>query len=97
LNNDQQDLLFGDLSRIDACVDRIAVSWAEIGARMNRFDMVENRILDEQVNLKKLKSDVGDVDMTEAITELKMKENVLQAALSTGARIMQISLIDYLR
>ncbi|CAH0118018.1 Flagellar hook-associated protein 3 [Paenibacillus sp. CECT 9249] len=97
LNNNEQDQLLADLDRIDTAMDRISVSWAEIGARMNRFELMEDRILDEQVGLKDLRSKVADVSYPEAITELKMKESVLQAALSTGARIMQTTLIDFIR
>ncbi|MBW7474994.1 flagellar hook-associated protein FlgL [Paenibacillus oenotherae] len=97
LDNNDQNLLLQDLKLIDDTSNRLSLSWAEIGARMNRFDLVENHLLDEQIGLKELRSEVGDVDMTEAITELKLKENVLQAALSTGARIMQVSLIDFIR
>ncbi len=92
----QPDLL-NDLNMIDQASDRISIGWAEIGARMNRFELVENRILDEVASLKQLRSEMGDVDMAEAITEIKLQENVLQAALSTGARIMQVSLIDFIR
>ncbi|CAH1193004.1 Flagellin [Paenibacillus plantiphilus] len=97
LDTNNQTALLQDLSLIDDSSDRLSKSWAEIGARMNRFDLVENHLLDEKGGLKQLRSEVGDVDMTEAITELKLKENVLQAALSTGARIMQVSLIDFIR
>ncbi|GIO86567.1 flagellar hook-associated protein FlgL [Paenibacillus faecis] len=85
------------ISNVDVTSDRINVSWSEIGARMNRFELMINRIQDEQVNVKEQRSNVADVDFSEAIVDLKMKENVLQAALSTGARIMQTSLVDFLR
>lgn len=85
------------LDQIDVSADRLAISWAEIGARMNRFELMENRIEGEKVNLKEQRSNVADVDFSEAIMNLKMKENVLQAALSTGARVMQTSLLDFLR
>lgn len=97
LENNNREELFKDMERIDAAADRLMVAWAEIGARMNRFELVESRILDEQASLKELRSAVADVDMANAITELKLKENVLQAALGTGARIMQVSLLDFLR
>lgn len=97
LDNNDQNALLQDLKLIDNASDTLSKSWAEIGARMNRFELVENHLLDEKSGLKQLRSEVGDVDMAGAITELKLKENVLQAALSTGARIMQVSLIDYIR
>ncbi|MNO47158.1 Flagellar hook-associated protein 3 [compost metagenome] len=85
------------VDKIDAAVDHMMVSWAEVGARMNRFELMENRIASEQVSLQEQRSNVADVDFSEAIMNLKMKENVLQAALSTGARVMQTSLVDFIR
>lgn len=85
------------LGKIDDSADRLSISWAEVGARMNRFALMEERILDDQVSLKEQRANVADVDVAAAITELKSKETVLQAALSTGARIMQTSLVDFLR
>ncbi|WP_059049977.1 flagellar hook-associated protein FlgL [Paenibacillus senegalimassiliensis] len=85
------------LGKIDIAADRLSVSWAEIGARTNRFELMENRIADDQVSLKEMRANVADVDVPSAIIELKSKETVLQAALSTGARIMQTSLVDFLR
>lgn len=94
--NDIDGLLNG-LERIDASSDRINTQWAEIGARMNRFELMENRLADDKVSLKTERGQVADVDMPEAIIALKTQENVMQAALATGARIMQVSLIDFIR
>jgi len=97
LENNDQAAFEDDINNITICGDRISKMWAEIGARSNRFELVENRILDSQVSLKELRGKAGDVDMADAITQLKLKESILQAALSTGARISQISLIDFMR
>lgn len=97
LNNNQPDQLLNDLAKIDLCSDRINNNWAEIGARTNRFELVESRIEDQIVSLKELRSETGDVDMAEALIELMQKENVLQASLAVGSRIMQVSLVDFLR
>ena len=97
LMNDDVEGLRLALDRLVVAEERIYAAWAEIGARTNRFELVENRILDEQVSLHRLKSETGDVDMADAIIRLKLEENTLQAALATGARIMQVSLIDFLR
>jgi flagellar hook-associated protein 3 FlgL len=97
LNNNELDLLRADMERIDGLSDRINSVWAEIGARTNRFELVKERIQDQLVSLKDLRSKVGDADMAEAIIELTQRENVLQASLAVGARIMQVSLIDFIR
>ncbi|MFX3631594.1 MAG: flagellar hook-associated protein FlgL [Candidatus Pristimantibacillus sp.] len=97
LDTDDQPALLNDLALIDVAADRISSNAAEIGARTNRFELVENRILDEQIGLKELRSKTADVDMADAIVQLQLKENILQASLATGARIMQVSLIDFIR
>lgn len=97
LQNNDIDELLADMERIDALSDRINSVWAEIGARTNRFELVKERIEDQLVSLKELRSAVGDVDMAEALIELQQRENVLQASLAIGARILQVSLVDYIR
>ncbi|WP_410770657.1 flagellar hook-associated protein FlgL [Fontibacillus sp. BL9] len=97
LDNDNRAEISAALEKIDVSADRLSISWAEIGARMNRFELMENRITDDQVSLKEQRAHVADVDVPSAIIDLKSKETVLQAALSTGARIMQTSLVDFLR
>lgn len=97
MENNQTDDLLNDLERIDQASDRINNNWAEIGARTNRFELVRSRIEDQIVSLKELRSETGDVDMAEAIIELQQRENVLQASLAVGARVMQVSLVDFLR
>jgi flagellar hook-associated protein 3 FlgL len=97
LNNNQQNQLLQDLDRIQACADNISTQWAEIGARTNRFELVVNRIQDQAIGLKQLRSELDDVDMAQVITDMKMQESVHQAALSTGARLIQNSLIDFIK
>lgn len=97
LDTNNETALLNDLALIDVAADRISSNAAEIGARTNRFELVENRILDEQTGLKELRSKTADVDMADAIVQLQLKENILQASLATGARIMQVSLIDFIR
>lgn len=70
---------------------------SEVGALANRIDLMDNRLKDLDVNLNDLSSKTEDADMAETITKLKTDENVYQASLSTGAKIIQPSLIDFLR
>jgi len=58
---------------------------------------MESRIESNIVNLQSLRSNVADVDYADAITQLQLKQNVFQAALATGAQIMRVSLVDYIK
>ncbi|CCQ96421.1 Flagellar hook-associated protein 3 [[Clostridium] ultunense Esp] len=68
-----------------------------LGANMNRLDMIQNR-LDAQIqNTTELLSKEEDADLAQVIINLNMQENVHRAALGAGARIMQPTLMDFLR
>jgi flagellar hook-associated protein 3 FlgL len=82
---------------IDERLNTILGVRADIGAKTNRIELAEDRLEDININLSSLQSKVEDVDMAEVITNLKMDENVYQASLSAGARLIRPSLLDFLR
>ena len=85
------------LDRIDIQMDNVNAIRSEIGVKTNRLELTINRINDDTINLKELLSKNEDADMAEVILNLKMQENVYKASLSGGARIIQPSLMDFLR
>ncbi len=86
-----------DLAELDVVFDQILSHRSETGAKMNRVELSRERLTDLKLNLSKLLSNARDVDVTEAIMHLKAEENVYRTALSVGARIIQPSLVDFLR
>ncbi|MGM8212552.1 flagellar hook-associated protein FlgL [Virgibacillus sp. W0430] len=70
---------------------------ADLGARMNRLELVENRLDEQEVIAKKTMSENEDVHFEEAITNLITQETLHRAALAAGSRIIQPSLLDFLR
>lgn len=85
------------LERLDGVISSMNSERAELGARSNRLEMVEARIDAQEVMATKVLSDNEDVDMEQAITNLSVQESVHNAALAVGARLIQTSLIDFLR
>ncbi|MFC4182826.1 flagellar hook-associated protein FlgL [Saccharococcus thermophilus] len=85
------------LGYIDQHINNLLSARAELGARMNRIELMEDRIDSQQVIAEKMLSDNEDVDMEKVITDLKTQESVHRAALAVGARIIQPTLVDFLR
>ncbi len=85
------------LSKVDGHLDRVLSVRADIGAKVNRMELVTNRLSSNQVSFAGMLSDAEDVDMAETIMLLKNAENVYRASLSTGGKIIQPSLVDFLR
>lgn len=85
------------LAELDKQIDNILEQRSEVGARMNRLDLSASRLDGLEVSTTSLLSKEEDADISQVITDLKTQESVQSAALSTGARIIQPSLVDFLK
>lgn len=97
LEVDDKDALSGLLADIDDQLNNLLRVRAGLGARMNRVELTANRLDDDNVNFTNLMSKNEDVDIAEAIMNLMNEENVYRASLATGSRVIQPSLVDFLR
>lgn len=70
---------------------------AEVGGTDKRLDLVATRLEKDELNYTQLKSDIEDIDYAEVITQFTMAESVYRASLAVGARIIQPTLVDFLR
>jgi flagellar hook-associated protein 3 FlgL len=85
------------LDKLDSQIDNILKERSELGARMNRIELAMSRMDGIEVSTTRLLSQEEDIDISQVIVNLKAQENVQRAALSAGARIIQPSLVDFLR
>lgn len=69
----------------------------EVGAKLKTIEVIEDRMSDDNLNLKKLLSETRDTKMAEAYTNLMSSEAVYRASLAVAARIIQPTLVDFLR
>ncbi len=68
-----------------------------LGAQHTRLEMGMDKLANDQLVVGDWNSQKVDLDMTKAITELRRLETTHEAALSTSARLMQTTLLDFLR
>lgn len=86
-----------DLSNMDRLLGAFNDERSELGAKYNRVELVEYRLSEQIVSTKKMISDNEDIEYEKAILDLKIQESIHRAALDTGARIIQPTLMDFLR
>lgn len=87
----------GSLAKLDQRMNKVQYAWSDIGARSNRVEMLDNRLKDLDVNLQTLLAKTIDTDVPETITNMKTAEAVQRSSLETGARILQPTLVDFLK
>lgn len=85
------------ITKFQGHLDNLNTIRSDIGGKTNRMELVLNRIDDDNINYTQLLSNAEDADMSEIIMKLKNAENVYQASLSTGARVIQPSLVDFIK
>jgi flagellar hook-associated protein 3 FlgL len=86
-----------DLQGVDAMLDQLSASRAQVGARTNRLETQQTRLKDLELNVEDLLSKTEDADMAKAMVDFSMQQSIYQSALQSGARVLQPSLLDFLR
>ncbi|NBI27733.1 flagellar hook-associated protein FlgL [Chengkuizengella marina] len=97
LENGDFDALSNSLGTLDSRIDKLLSVRAEVGARTNRVELTKSRLEDNDINLQTVLSKTEDADLAFVITKLTESEYVYQAALSVGANMISVSLVDFLR
>ena len=91
------ELSGNDINGVKQDQQQVAVALSEIGAKANRINKGLERLQVFNENYNKLLGNTEDTDMTKAIMELQMQQTVYQAALQTAARVLPMTLLDFLR
>ncbi|MDQ8734023.1 flagellar hook-associated protein FlgL [Paenibacillus sp. LHD-38] len=97
LTSGDQDGISKLIAQVDTRMNTMLTKRAEVGAKVNRVELIKNRLDDIGINLKTVQAKTEDADMAEVITNMKTEENVYQASLSVGAQLIRPSLVDFLR
>jgi len=85
------------LSHLDTATNRVQVVQVELGSRLNQIDDLRAAASANDTELKSAISGLEDIDYAEAAIAYKSHEASYQAALQVTARIIQQSLLDFLR
>lgn len=97
LQNNDRDITGQIIGNLDEGIQELLNHRASVGAKVIRMETVDSRLTDLDVNFTKLLSEVEDADLTKLVTDLAMQENSYQAALIASAKIIQPTLMDFLR
>ncbi|MDR3645348.1 MAG: flagellar hook-associated protein FlgL [Clostridia bacterium] len=89
--------LTDELSDVQDEQDSVLTTDVGLGEKSNMLTFLGDKNQTDTLNQQSRLSELQDVDVTKAITEYQMRQMVYQASLSVGAKILQSSLIDFLK
>lgn len=97
LEANDESAISGHLDSLDQAMTQITNERSNVGAKLNRLDSTEAHLEIYKLNFSQMLSDTEDLDLTQAVTDLTAQQSAYQASLASAAKIIQPSLLDYLR
>lgn len=85
------------LDRIDRALDSLVGERGRLGSRQRNLEFARSRLVSLNVTNETLRAEIEGVDIPEAVTKLTAEEQAYQIALAAGARIFNVSILDFLR
>jgi flagellin-like hook-associated protein FlgL len=85
------------IGTLEAAANKALESRSAVGANINRLSRTSDRLSDFELSMTRLLSEVEDADIIKVTTELATQQNIYQAALNAAARVLQPSLVDFIR
>jgi flagellar hook-associated protein 3 len=92
-----RDLISELNGNMDLAMDELLSVRALVGNRVIRMETTQNRLEASRINVTRLLSEVEDADIISLVSELAREENMYQAALVASSKMLQQSLVDFLR
>ena len=80
------------LENIESNLDNLLTNSAQLGSWLARMDNASGVLSDTQDRLKMMLSETEDIDLPQAVVELKTQENIYQSALAITSRMLDLSL-----
>lgn len=96
LENNNVSGIQAAMSKLDDHFNHISTKISDIGSKMIRMEIKENILQDLNITNTDRLSRIEDADIAEAIINLKSKELAYQVTLASSAKVMALSLVDYL-
>ena len=86
-----------NIASIDTAFTRVTSALATVGARVNRVEAVRNQTATAQGQQTDRLNGIESIDIAKTIMDLQMQQTAYQAALAATAKVIQPSLMDFLR
>lgn len=97
LRNDPAALLPGDAAALDTAFLRMQHALSTVGSRYHQVEIMQQRTGTNRLASVNQLSEIEGVDLPATVVELQLAEVAYQAALGATARVIQPSLVDFLR
>lgn len=86
-----------DIKDIDTALTRVQTGLATVGTRTNQLETLQSRNTLNKDNRVASLNEIESIDLPKTLTDLQLQQMAYQASLSAAAKVIQPSLMDFLR
>ncbi|WP_182046737.1 flagellin [Curtobacterium sp. ME26] len=85
------------LNDLDTAIDSVRAAQADVGVRHAAALAAQDTLKTASVSLENRRAGIEDLDLAGAVLDLQVQQTTYQAALAVTAKVLQPTLMDYLR
>lgn len=85
------------IDHVDAALDRAKDSWSSVGARTNQLEALKDSSDAREDSLTNSLDQIEKIDLPKTMIEYKLQDTAYQSALAVTAKVIQPTLMDFLR
>ncbi len=85
------------LDELDQAISQVVLARSQVGSRVTALNNLFESLQKGKVDTQALISNQEDADVFQVVSDINQKEGALQATMQTSSKLMQHSLLDFLR
>ena len=97
IENNDTPAIQQEATNLQGVEDLFNAQVSDIGIRQGRISDKQEILKGLKLNFQNQIANIENIDQTQAILEMKEKQNAYEVALAASGKIMQVSLLDYLK
>ena len=97
LKTNDKEGVQGSLELLDQALIQVTLARAEIGSRVSSVNLLTESLQKATVDNKVLASQLEDADIFQVVSDMNKTDASLKATLETSGKLLQASLLDFLR
>ena len=91
------DTIRNTLDRFDQIYSNLNATRARVGSRINGIQNISQSLDRQKITQAQLSSHLEDADMAQVVSDLAKEEAVFRSALQSSQKLIQPSLLDFLK
>ncbi|MGE0633852.1 MAG: flagellar hook-associated protein FlgL [Pseudobdellovibrionaceae bacterium] len=97
LRVNDKDQIHASLDELDNAISQVVLARSQVGSRVTALDMATESLQKARVDNKVTASQMEDADLFEVVSDINKTEGAMKATMETSAKLIQPSLLDFLR